>query len=76
MPDDGPYDHVLGCITDTERQAHRVLDRAAAAVDAIRAGDLDKARGWLDDAHAEGEALVREAETSLLALSAARDRQG
>jgi hypothetical protein len=71
-----PYDHVLGCIREIERQMHRVDVAQRAAVDAIRARELDKAREWLNDAHSEGEQLLVEARTAILALSAARDREG
>jgi hypothetical protein len=71
-----PFAHVIGCIIEAGREKTRIDIALRDAVAAIRAGRLDDARQWLDDVDSLAGSLQREAYTALLALSAARDREG
>jgi hypothetical protein len=68
------YAHVLGCIRETEREMHRVDHTLRAAVDAVRDGDLEAARRWLDEVEALADSLRNEVHTAALALVVTRDR--
>ncbi len=71
-----PYDHVLGCVSEIERELNRIRVAHDAAVDAIRDGKPEGARQWLDEIDSLTGSLRREVRTSILALAAVRDREG
>ncbi len=68
------YEHVIGCISDANRELNKGHVALEEAVRCIRAGDPDGARSWLREAESLVEPLHQEIRTSQHALAAARDR--
>jgi hypothetical protein len=69
-----PYAHVIGCISEVEREKTRIEFAMRDAVNAIRSDRLEDARQWLDEVDALARSLAEEARTAVHALAAARER--